>query len=262
MKLQWKAFCLTSIIILLAFVTGQALSATLFIKFQDGSSVTYDISKINAMTFSETAQASSEGNVLFAEEFGGNLWDIWDSVDVQGGNFKKFAKLENNTLKVNVPENNSYGKTGIMTKQPLFIVDEKMSSQPYKLIFSFDPANTTNFVIALSSFKDPHIWMHQNAWFHWGQTSMTEGSAYLMNTQFKASGTVEAKTPRKAPATVEFLVYPGKVDILFPKDLKLTKDIHWLKPGTGLYLYIFTQSWPENARASFALKSVKLMQDQ
>lgn len=67
MKPQLKAVCLMSIIILLAFVTGQALSATLFIKFQDGSSVTYDISKITAMTFSESAQASVAGNVIFAE---------------------------------------------------------------------------------------------------------------------------------------------------------------------------------------------------
>lgn len=258
MKPKRKSFYVVSVIFLFAFVATPALTSNVVIKFQDGSSVTYDSSKISSITFSES-QTSAGGNVLFTEEFAGDIGRVWEPIEVVGGNFKKFARVEYNTLKVVVPENNSWGKTGIMSKTPLFSVDEGMSSNPLKMVFTFDPDNTTGFVIALSREKNPDIWLEQNVWFHWGTPTISEGRAYITNSQNEAVKP-GIKTPTTAPKTLSLLVFPGKVEVTLFKGSNLSINISWLKPGVRAYLYVFSSPWRYGERASFALRSIKLMQ--
>jgi hypothetical protein len=129
-----------------------------------------------------------------------------------------------------------------------------------RIVFTFDPSNTTGFVIALSASKNPDIWNNQNVWFHWGMPSATEGTAYVMNSRY-TSVQQEIKTPATAPKTVALLVSPEKVEVPLIKKSPLSVNIPWLKPDTRVYLYIFSHPWRQGERASFALRSIKLMQD-
>jgi len=209
--------------------------------------------------YAERLESISAANVLFEDEFESGLSPIWEPIQVVGGNFQKFAKIANGKLVVTVPENNSWGKTGIMTKSPAFTVDSGMKDNPLKIVFDFDSKNTTGYVIALSQSKHPDVYGVQNVWFHWGLPSFTEGIAYILNYQNKSESGGNVKTAARAPKTVTMSVRPGNVEVSASDSTRLSCDISWLKEGVPVYVYIFSHPWNQNGSASFSLESVQFV---
>ncbi|WP_201352644.1 hypothetical protein [Hydrogenimonas urashimensis] len=94
---------------------------------------------------SRDSKLSHRVKTLFDGKFAGN----WEPYESAGGNFKKFAKIDHGFLKVDVPEGNNWGKTGISTKNaPLKNCGAK-PEKIQKLTFVFRPSVNNRFVIAL-----------------------------------------------------------------------------------------------------------------
>ena len=239
-----------------------AFAATMVIKLQGGSTVTYDTSQVQSVTFVESAPASTQAgpSPLFVEEFGSGLGALWEPIQVAGGNYEKFAVMANNKLAVTVPAGNSWTKTGIMSRSPLFSVDANMASNPLKLSFDFDPAGTTGYVIGLSQGKNPDMWHLQNVWFHWYKPTFIEGKAYMTNTQNSGDKGGDSKTPSQAPKNVTLAIRPGSVEATMTGGSQFTANFAWLKPGVPVYLYVFSHPANQQEAAAFVLNSIKIFQ--
>lgn len=239
-----------------------AQAASMVIRFNDGRTVVHDTSRISSITFDVDQQAGipNAGAYLLNEEFVGGLSGLWEPIQVVGGNFARFAALSQGKLVVSVPPGNSWGKTGIMSRTPLFTVDGGMSMNPLKLSFEFAPEQTTGYIIALAQPKDADVWRVQNYWFHWGQPSMISGRVYVANTQNSGDKGGESATPPQAPATVTLAIRPGSVEATTSQGTRLAMNLGWLKPGVPVYLYVFSHPWNQHGAASFALKSIRVSQ--
>jgi len=93
----------------------------------------------------EAEPNESETTILFD----GELSDQWLGLSAAGGDFKKFAKIQDKTLLVNVPEGNSWGKTGLRSAQMLFKIPNESENTAIKLSFVVEPENSTDFVYAI-----------------------------------------------------------------------------------------------------------------
>lgn len=81
--------------------------------------------------------------------FDGSLGEKWKELAAYGGDFKKFARIENKVLVVDVPEGNKKGKTGIRSAEPLIKFPEKGEKSARKLTFSVDPNRSSDYIIAI-----------------------------------------------------------------------------------------------------------------
>jgi len=241
-----------------------AFAATMVIKLQDGSTVSYDTSQVSSVTFTgavpTVAPPQAGAAPLFVEEFNSGLGALWEPIQVAGGNYEKFAAMANNKLTVTVPAGNSWTKTGILSRSPLFSVDANMASNPLKLSFEFDPAGTTGYVIGLSQGKNPDMWHLQNVWFHWYKPTFIEGKAYMTNTQNSGDKGGDSKTPPQAPKNVTLAIRPGSVEATLSGGSQFTANFSWMKPGVPVYLYIFSHPANQQEAAAFVLKSIKISQ--
>ncbi|MBM9519211.1 hypothetical protein JWG39_05175 [Desulforhopalus vacuolatus] len=100
-----------------------------------------------------------ENIVLFLEQrldhsvkkilFDGKLEDQWLELSASGGNYSEFAQIKNNALVVDVPEGNSWGKTGIRSRNELFTFPDKNKAEAIKLTFDIDVKESSDFVYAV-----------------------------------------------------------------------------------------------------------------
>lgn len=238
-------------------------AASMSIRFSDGRIVVHDTNRISSITFDGGVPQTSQpemGTFLLNEDFLAGLSTIWEPIQVVGGNFSRFATVAHGKLAVSVPANNSWGKTGIMSRTPLFSVDSGMAANPLKLAFEFVPEQTSGYIIALSQAKDADVWRAQNYWLHWGQPSIISGKIYAANTQNSADKGSEAATPPQAPGTITLAIRPGSVEATTSQGARLSMNLSWLKPGVPVYLYVFSHPWNQHGAAAFALKSIRVSQ--
>jgi len=262
---RYPLVCLSILFILTCACWAQA--ASMVIRFQDGRTVVHDTNKISSITFDGMSHhpqpqvgVPSAETYLLNEEFASGLSTLWEPIQVVGGNFERFAALSQGKLTVNVPAGNSWGKTGIMSRSPLFSVDAGMAANPLKISFEFEPGQTTGYVIALSQARDADVWRVQNYWLHWLRPTMISGKLYATNTQNSGDKGGEAITPSQAPNTVTLAVRPGSVEALTSQGTRLSANLGWMKQGVPVYLYIFSHPANQHEAASFALKSIRISQ--
>ncbi|MFA6317327.1 MAG: hypothetical protein WC943_07905 [Elusimicrobiota bacterium] len=242
----------------LLLAAGTALAGTMVIKMKDGTTASYDTAQIESVRFSDPGTASREGRSIFEERFGGELSDAWEKIGVVGGDFARFARNAASSLDVSVPAGNSWGKTGIMSRERLFSITKDMENNPLKIKLTFDPAKTTGFCVTLSEAKHPDIWVAQNAWFHVGRRSKVETFAYFANTQNKADGSAEAHGPSDMAETVTITIKPGFVRYETDSGMVGEGPVSWAKAGASGYLYVFSHPAAQSEAAAFSLKSIKM----
>ena len=197
---------------LASFPLSIVCGAPMTIVFNNGTTVTYDTDEIRSITFSGAPampKVSSPGSPFaiaqptMVESFQNGLGDRWDPVAVVGGDFGRFARFESGKLVVNVPRGNSWGKTGIQSRQPIFTVDRSFETQPGLVLIKTDPALTTGFVVTLASAWHHDVWVLQTVWVHIAcATDEGEGSVVFINThgpeKYGSEGYLPIK-PREAP---------------------------------------------------------------
>ena len=265
------ALC-TLAITLASFPLSIVWGAPMTIVFNNGATVTYDTDEIKSITFSSapTMPASSPSGSPFSiaqptivEDFQNGLGDRWDPVAVVGGDFGRFARFDSGRLVVNVPQGNSWGKTGIQSKQPIFTVDRSFAAQPGLILIKTDPTLTTGFVITLASSWHNDVWVLQTVWVHVvSATDEGEGSVGFINTQgsekYGSDGLLPIK-PAKAPEWVGLKVYPGKVALqMSGMDSPAVIDMGWIGEGTPVYLQVFSHPRAEGGPAAVAIDQIQV----
>ncbi|MBI5208692.1 MAG: hypothetical protein HY927_01810 [Elusimicrobia bacterium] len=238
---------------------GTALAGTMVIKMKDGTTAAYDTAQIESVRFSESgARSAREGKALYEENFAGSLSAAWEKSEVAGGNFDKFARATGGAFEVSVPAGNSWGKTGIVSRDRLLTVNAGMEENPLKLKLTFDPDKTTGFCIALAESKVSDVYWTTNMWFHFGRKSLTETTAGLANTRNDTESYTGDEGPSEIPETVTFTVKPGFIRAETSTGIAREGKFSWLKPGVSAYLYVFSHPMHQNDPSTMALKSIRL----
>lgn len=99
-------------------------------------------------------------NILFAGEDNAT----WQTVGVAGGNFDKFGDFKDNQMIVDVPPKNSWGKTGLLSRQKFITFNQRIKEMPYKVTLKVDPIQTTGFMFALSGGRYADMWQNHVIW--------------------------------------------------------------------------------------------------
>ena len=90
--------------------------------------------------------------------------DGWEPIGVAGGDFSRFARWTSTGFVVDVPPKNSWGKTGLLSAEPVVLLDERAYRTPYRVNFKVDPRATTGFAVALGTDKRPDMWHTNRLW--------------------------------------------------------------------------------------------------
>lgn len=201
------------------------------------------------------------GTPVIVEEFEDGLSSLWATLGYSGGDFQKFAKVENGALIVSVPKGNGAGRTGIMSAEPLFKVNAAMKDDPVRIVIEFDQANTDNFVVALSAVKDQNAWKLPNLWVFWNRVSGTDRSHFGISS-IQGEGdyrTNSEKSGRPVPRYLMLTIWPGRVEL---KDLDTNERFDgsytWLKEGAAPYLFLFANPIMQGNAAKMAVKSIRV----
>ncbi len=100
----------------------------------------------------------------FAKVFAGAPDSAWLPAAVAGGNFDAFARYEKGALVVEVPPGNSWGKTGLLSAEPLVTLDSRATLTPTRIEVQLDPSRMQTANIALSSSPSPEMWFDHVIW--------------------------------------------------------------------------------------------------
>ena len=245
-----------------------ALGASIVIRFKDGTQVSFDlpqgISEIESLSIQPAGGSPatvSLKDVVFRDTVDAGIGDKWDPVSLSGGSFERFAKVADGKLVVSVPAGNSWGKTGIKSKKPLFTVDEAMATNPMKVVLDFDPQNPTSFLAARVPGDAADAYALQNCWFVWsGPLAKRDPYLCLINTRNrtveKAVDGTDPKHPATAPKQVVFSVCPGTVELSMSSGQQFKVQLPWVAVGTPVYLHVTSHPAAEGDPASFSLDTV------
>jgi hypothetical protein len=196
--------------------------------------------------------------VLFQDNFSGGYAQNWVGVQAAGGNFASFAKTTTGEVFVDVPADNSWGKTGIRSNYFLFDVRTDEATAPLTLDFAFDPTRTTGFVIALSNAAYDDIWTYENVWMSFVTDPDTGLAGFnLVNTQNTADTSVSTPgLPGTAPSKVSLTITPKHVKALLSSGHVLEGNYNWLDVGKKVYAYVFSHPARQSLPSRMALKSI------
>jgi hypothetical protein len=198
-------------------------------------------------------------NPKFNEDFrSGKLSAVWEPLQAVGGSFKRFAKVESGRLVVSVPPGHGWGKTGIMSREPLFTVREAMAKTPLTVDFAFGDDRSTGYCIALSAVKDADVWRQANVWLHWAKKSEAEGAFYFSNTQDREEDQGATKTEAKPSRMVTLAISPETVKVTTSQGQHLSGTFSWLKAETPVYLYVFSHPAGDGGPADMVLHSIRM----
>jgi hypothetical protein len=102
-----------------------------------------------APTDAQAEPAEVERGADTATLFAGAASAAWREVAMSGGDFKKFARFVDDTLVIDVPRGNVWGKTGLASAEPVVDIPTPRSEEAVALRFTLDPARAGNFAAAL-----------------------------------------------------------------------------------------------------------------
>ena len=192
--------------------------------------------------------------------FEGSLGDQWKELSWSGGDYKKFARIENSVLLVNVPAGNGYGNTGIRSSEPLIEFPEEDGSFATRLSISIEPELSSAFVVALI----PPNWDGIKEWrSHHIRLSVFENAGSNNSTLglwFKGKEVMQTNVATDSLRTFSILLRPDKLVFVSDKAGKLLvqgilpKKIE--PPEKGYRLSILALAPEKGEAATLALKTV------
>jgi hypothetical protein len=185
----------------------------------------------------------------------------WIPIQAAGGDFAKFATVSAGRLVIDVPAGNSWGKTGVRSKDPIFEVTADMTTSPWSVLVDLDPAATSGAVVVLSPTAYDDIWTSQNFWMAWIRHPLAGGtSANIVNTQNTAdTSKTLTNTPLTAPGTVAVVARPGQVQGCTSSGWGMEGSYAWMTAGTKVYAYVFSHAYDAGMPTKLAVKSIKVV---
>jgi len=193
--------------------------------------------------------------------FDGTLGERWQPLSVAGGNFDAFARIEEGTLVVDVPEGNGWGKTGIWTSERLVKAPAGGDGAETILTFAFDPERTSDFVVALGQKDNPDEWWTHDVRIGWNRDA--DGKSSTLTMWVRKGEVMKTRLGPEAPAALTLRLRPGglvvaetgtggHVEAILPADV--TAD------GFGIHALAHAPAGGKPAK--MALRSIALTQER
>ncbi len=198
------------------------------------------------------ADEAGTGTVLFD----GTLSDQWQELATAGGDFARFARFDDGALIVDVPAGNSWGKTGIWSREPVVDpVGKDGEGAGIRVSVSVDPDGTSGFVVALGARDTPEEWFSHDVRFGWSRNDDdASGAAVLMIRQHEVW---RLATDGHAPAVVDLAIDgDGVATVTLPDGRRMEAAVPGGPPADGYRLYTLAHAPAENAAASLALREI------
>ncbi|MHB1101399.1 MAG: SH3 domain-containing protein [Devosia sp.] len=175
-----------------------------------------------------------------------------------GGDFEAFARYEDGALVVEVPEGHGWGKTGLISVEPLVVLDERARETAVRLALKVDPARTSTFVLALSGDKAVEMWPSHQVWFTFAK--LEDEDAYQLQIH---AGPYNDRV-RKFPAAWFDAYWDGRIEydiagdfgcVRIPDGPALCARVP-VSVGNRLYATILAHAPAQGAATSLTLKEV------
>jgi len=195
--------------------------------------------------------------------FEGSLGQTWVRQSAGGGDFTSHARLGGDGLVVNVPEGSSWGRTGILSPEPVVWLDGFNGAAEYTVEFAVDPARSRGFALSLAKpgyggvlGNDP---AQPDATFIWVVKPDGAGSRAEFHLDPQDHGDFWSQDgDHRAPATVRFILRPGEITLMAEGYEPVVKKWPELVEGASFHIYAYSIVPAQDAATSFALKSITL----
>jgi hypothetical protein len=195
--------------------------------------------------------------------FDGALGTRFVAHSASGGNFVEHARLGRDGLIVDVPKDSNWGKVGVRTPEPAFWLDRWGEGASVDLVYRFDPARTTGFVIVLSApaaapGADPD---YPALVLHWRRNAEGGGARAALYLFDQSRDPVwDAQLLDPAPAELRISLRPEGVQVL-GEGLPAT-IARWtaLREGLGFRAWVYAQPDRAGLPVKMALRSIALAQ--
>lgn len=190
--------------------------------------------------------------------FEGAPTPVFEPAAVAGGSFDAFARYAGGALVVAVPAGNSWGKTGLISAEPLVSLDSRGYQTPTRLTLELDQTRTLSVVVALSGEKLVEMWPSHRAWLSFNRLPDEPFYAIGIN-----AGPYNDRT-RKLPAewvdtywngTIEYDFSEGRACMRMPAGPGLCADVP-VNVGYGSYATILAHAPVEDAQTAMVLKRI------
>jgi hypothetical protein len=195
--------------------------------------------------------------------FDGALGTRFVAHSASGGNFVEHARLDRDGLMVDVPKDSNWGKVGVRTPEPAFWLDRWGEGASVDLVYRFDPARTTGFVIVLSApaaapGADPD---YPALVLHWRRNAEGGGARaafYLFDQPREPVWDVQLLEP--APAELCISLRPEGVQVLGEGLPATIAPWTALREGLGFRAWVYAQPDRAGLPVKMALRSIALAQ--
>lgn len=182
------------------------------------------------------------------------LGELWRPLSSVGGDFDRFARLTGEALRVEVPEGQRLGKTGISTTRP--ILDLRWG--PAAMGFDLIPEATDSFVLTFGPTDQPEEWTDHTFRFAWSRAA--DGRSGTASLHVGASLVAERSTGPEAPARVEMRADPaGAIGFLLG-------DGQWIEGRAAadslaqpMFVYALAHAPGDGMAARFGLAGVQVL---
>ncbi|MGB8814690.1 MAG: hypothetical protein WCC57_16045 [Paracoccaceae bacterium] len=85
--------------------------------------------------------------------------DAWQTYDLSGMDFAETAHFDAaGSLIVDKPGKYERPRAGILSTNPIAVLDDRLALTPYRLTFAFDPGRSDGFEVLLSNHKEADMW--------------------------------------------------------------------------------------------------------
>ena len=186
-------------------------------------------------------------------DFTSGLGSVWTPTSAAGGDFSRHAHFEGSTLLVDVPAGSSWGKAGIVTKEPTFI----MGDEPVAVKMTLDPERTSGFGIAFAAGAYQDVWGANNIWFTYTRpSSQLQANFSFLNTQNPGDGLATASLSGRAPEELIFILRPGFAEVHLSDGRVYSIHPSWLRKGTPVFAHVFSHPNEQHLPAKLALRSL------
>lgn len=173
------------------------------------------------------------------------------------GKFANYAKFENATLLVNVPQGHGWGEIGIESNDTIIDLNATRPLLSHHFKFNFDSNNTTGFTIKLEGINNDKSHAYSNTVVVYNQ--IDENSSVLELHKDQALHT-KLEMNATAPKSMELIIEPSGFGYLNLPDGRYlqTTSIKYPLPSKGYKLRISTKAKKYQSSAKMTLKSIEL----
>ena len=174
-----------------------------------------------------------------------------------GGNFKEHASFDNG-LRIEVPENNTWGKVGILSPHALVWLNEFGTGSRQTVNFQLDDSNTSSFTVGLvnSSYggvrgNDPGT---PSALFKW-QQHLDKGLS-VAKLIIDKNEVWSQEYPLNSPNLVQFILKPHSISLAFNNQFQHEANWNILQEGIGLRVWAYSEASAVNQAVKMELEKI------